>query len=499
MSLPSTSLLNGTGTEKSHEGSLRKKRNFKALQLPTASRQAPLGPRPRPPQVTTTIPTPGSSSTSSVPDLKLPPRLPDDSMLSPESTTNQRKTLQLALEKMDLNGKAKDKDKDTDESNGNKKKKVLDALPKPEELRNLAELGMGNGGSVMKVEHVPSGIVMAKKIVLIDAKPSVRKQILRELHIMHTCDSQYIVSSYGAFLADPNICICMEFMDKGSFDTIYKRIGAIDIDVVGKVADSVLKGLLYLYDVHRIVHRDIKPSNILLNSSGEVKLCDFGVSGELINSLANTFVGTSIYMSPERIQGAEYSIRSDVWSLGITIVELAHGRFPFSECSDDFLNSAITPGVGFDGRPPSTLISSPQQHRSISIPEEKELPPLPPLEIPRRDSLAPGIGNGNGNGNVNSHGNAATTRRSRGVSLHGGAMTMSILELMHLIVREPAPTLVNLDSDSKKFPKEAKDFVDCCLEKDVEKRKTPRELVGYPWFGMMNVAKVDMKVWAESV
>ncbi|KAF9264429.1 Pkinase-domain-containing protein [Marasmius fiardii PR-910] len=498
MSSPSPALLNGTTTENGTDGSLRKKRNFKSLQLPTASRQAPLGPRPRPPLLTTTIPTPGSGSSSSASRLQLPSRVPDnenDQMLSPESSSNQRKTLQLALEKLDLNGKAKDKDHQ-EESNG-KKRNVLDALPRPEDLKNLEELGMGNGGSVMKVEHVPSGIVMAKKIVLIDAKPSVRKQILRELHIMHTCDSPYIVSSYGAFLADPNICICMEFMDKKSFDGIYKRIGAIDIDVVGQVANSVLKGLLYLYDVHRIVHRDIKPSNILLNSTGEVKLCDFGVSGELINSFANTFVGTSIYMSPERIQGAEYSIRSDVWSLGIAIVELAHGRFPFSECSDDFLNSESTLG-GLDGpgRPPSTLISTLQQTRHISIPEEKELPPLPPLEITttssgKWDSLAaPGAGNGNPNA-------AGTRRRSRGVSLHGGAMTMSILELMHLIVREPAPTLV--DSESSSFPREAKEFVDACLEKDFEKRKTPKELVGSEWFGTERVMKVDMKVWAESV
>ena len=93
------------------------------------------------------------------------------------------------------------------------------------------------------------------QIVLIDAKPSVRKQILRELQIMHDCHSDYIISFYGAFIADPNICICMEFMDKGSLDGIYKKIGPIDIDVVGKVALAVLEGLTYLYDVHRIIHR----------------------------------------------------------------------------------------------------------------------------------------------------------------------------------------------------------------------------------------------------
>ena len=77
------------------------------------------------------------------------------------------------------------------------------------------------------------------------------------------------------------------------------------------------------------MHRDIKPSNVLVNHQGQIKLCDFGVSGELVNSIADTFVGTSTYMAPERIQGAKYSIKSDVWSVGLMLMELAIGRFPF--------------------------------------------------------------------------------------------------------------------------------------------------------------------------
>lgn len=85
------------------------------------------------------------------------------------------------------------------------------------------------------------------------------------------------------------------------------------------------------------MHRDIKPSNILVNSRGSIKLCDFGVSGELINSIADTFVGTSTYMAPERIQGERYTVKSDVWSFGLTIMELAIGKFPFgsNELTDE--------------------------------------------------------------------------------------------------------------------------------------------------------------------
>ena len=86
---------------------------------------------------------------------------------------------------------------------------------------------------------------------------------------------------------------------------------------------------MYLYEAHRIMHRDIKPSNVLVNSRGMIKLCDFGVATETVNSVADTFVGTSTYMAPERIQGSPYTIKSDVWSVGLTVMELAIGRFPF--------------------------------------------------------------------------------------------------------------------------------------------------------------------------
>jgi len=99
--------------------------------------------------------------------------------------------------------------------------------------------------------------------------------------------------------------------------------------VLSKVAAGVLNGLTYLHQ-HRIIHRDIKPSNILLCRNGQVKLCDFGVSGEFgTKGDANTFIGTSYYMAPERITGQSYNINSDVWSLGVTLLEVAQHRFPF--------------------------------------------------------------------------------------------------------------------------------------------------------------------------
>ncbi|KAJ2913839.1 hypothetical protein MD484_g6575, partial [Candolleomyces efflorescens] len=307
---------------------------------------------------------------------------------------------------------------------------------KNEDLVDIKDLGSGNGGSVKKVEHLPTKTYMAKKTVLIDAKPSVQKQIIRELQIMDDCHSKYIVSFYGAFLADPNICICMEFMDKGSLDGIYKETGPIDIDVVGKIALAVLEGLTYLYDVHRIIHRDIKPSNILCNSKGQIKICDFGVSGELINSIADTFVGTSTYMSPERIQGAQYTVKSDVWSLGISLIELALGRFPFSQSeSDDESDS------DFEGTlSPATMGSLSLNDLPVVSEEGDEQRPLPP---PRRRPKK-------------TETTKKDKRRSKG----------------H-IVNEPAPRL----TPEGRYPKEAELFIDACLMKKPEERMTPKDLL----------------------
>ncbi len=116
---------------------------------------------------------------------------------------------------------------------------------------------------------------------------------------------------------------------ESALDRISRDFGPVRVDVLGKIAEATLGGLTYLYIKHHIMHRDIKPSNVLVNSKGNIKLCDFGVSGELVNSVADTFVGTSTYMAPERIQGEKYTVKSDVWSFGLTIMELAIGKFPF--------------------------------------------------------------------------------------------------------------------------------------------------------------------------
>ncbi|XP_067827447.1 dual specificity mitogen-activated protein kinase kinase 5 isoform X5 [Heptranchias perlo] len=177
-------------------------------------------------------------------------------------------------------------------------------------------LGHGNGGTVYKAYHVPSGKILAVKVIPLDITLELQKQIMSELEILYKCDSSYIIGFYSAFFVENRISICTEFMDGGSLD-VYRKIPE---HVLGRISVAVVKGLTYLWSL-KILHRDVKPSNMLVNTRGQVKLCDFGVSTQLVNSIAKTYVGTNAYMAPERIAGEQYGIHSDVWSFGISFME----------------------------------------------------------------------------------------------------------------------------------------------------------------------------------
>ncbi|EIW72783.1 hypothetical protein TREMEDRAFT_26879 [Tremella mesenterica DSM 1558] len=392
----------------------------------------------------------GTSAVESVPSSPSAPITPGSVNVPNGNGARKKSTASVG-------GKARRKDKDGEE------------LVKNEDLEVLADLGAGNGGTVTKVWNKKRNCIMARKLILVDAKPAIKKQILRELQIMNDCASPYIVGYYGCFPIDVHVGIVMEYMDAGSLDYIYRHNGPVSIEITGKVAEAVLRGLMYLYDVHRIIHRDIKPSNILANTAGEIKICDFGVSGELINSIANTFVGTSTYMSPERIQGAAYTIKSDVWSLGISLIELALGRFPFAEPPDS-----------------SSEADASDSEAQATFDANATLP-----LAAQRAALDLG-GNSNGNGNNSP---PHERRRSRGVSLAGGGSTMSILDLLQHIVNEPAPKLY---SPRKDFPQEAVDFVEDCLSKDPATRKSPQELLKSSWIVDSKVTKADLEKWTKA-
>ncbi|XP_067006530.1 dual specificity mitogen-activated protein kinase kinase 6 [Anabrus simplex] len=207
-----------------------------------------------------------------------------------------------------------------------------------DDLEKISDLGRGAYGVVEKMRHIPSGTIMAVKRIAATVNTQEQKRLLMDLDIsMRSSDCPNTVQFYGALFREGDVWICMEVMDTSLdkfYTKVYRHNRKIPEDILGKICYSVVCALHYLYSQLRVIHRDVKPSNILINRKGEVKMCDFGISGYLVDSVAKTVdAGCKPYMAPERIDPlgnpSQYDIRSDVWSLGISLLELATGQFPY--------------------------------------------------------------------------------------------------------------------------------------------------------------------------
>lgn len=203
-----------------------------------------------------------------------------------------------------------------------------------DDLEILEQLGHGNYGTVTKVRHTRTGVEMAMKEIRLELDEAKLNAIIMELDILHRALAPQIVEFYGAFFVESCVYYCMEYMDIGSLEKLTTgRHCVVPEDVLAQITLSTVRGLRFLKDELQIIHRDVKPTNILINSLGEVKLCDFGVSGQLEKSLAKTNIGCQSYMAPERIRAdrmrSTYTVASDIWSLGISLVEIAMGTYPY--------------------------------------------------------------------------------------------------------------------------------------------------------------------------
>lgn len=208
-----------------------------------------------------------------------------------------------------------------------------------EDFELLNELGRGNYGTVRKVRHTKSNVLMAMKEIRLELDDPKLKAIIMELDILHRAVAPQIVEFYGAFFVEGCVYYCMEYMDAGSMDKLSLPGRHIREPVLARIAWSMVSGLRFLKDSLNIIHRDVKPTNVLVNTKGQIKLCDFGVSGELEKSLAKTSIGCQSYMAPERINPQQqasglpgegtYTVASDVWSLGLSLVEIAKGGYPY--------------------------------------------------------------------------------------------------------------------------------------------------------------------------
>jgi mitogen-activated protein kinase kinase 4 len=226
-----------------------------------------------------------------------------------------------------------------------------------EDLKDLGEIGRGRFGRVNKYQHIPSNNLMAVKRIRLtvtnqfDDSDDTRslKQLQNEIRaIQDAAACPEVVTFYGLTFHEGDCLICMELMDL-SLEKLYKIVHHVaherfDETVLGIVGVSVLRALNNLKKLKRIIHRDVKPSNIVLNARGQIKLCDFGISGYLEDSIARTKdVGCRPYMAPERLTATqeEYDIRTDVWSLGITLIETARGEFPYPNFNDQCIFAQI--------------------------------------------------------------------------------------------------------------------------------------------------------------
>uniref|UniRef100_A0A8I5QJP8 Dual specificity mitogen-activated protein kinase kinase 1 n=3 Tax=Boreoeutheria TaxID=1437010 RepID=A0A8I5QJP8_HUMAN len=268
---------------------------------------------------------------------------------------------------------------------------------KDDDFEKISELGAGNGGVVFKVSHKPSGLVMARKLIHLEIKPAIRNQIIRELQVLHECNSPYIVGFYGAFYSDGEISICMEHMDGGSLDQVLKKAGRIPEQILGKVSIAVIKGLTYLREKHKIMHR-------------------------------------------ERLQGTHYSVQSDIWSMGLSLVEMAVGRYPIPP--PDAKELELMFGCQVEG-------------------DAAETPPRPrtpgrPLSSYGMDSRPP----------------------------------MAIFELLDYIVNEPPPKL-----PSGVFSLEFQDFVNKCLIKNPAERADLKQLMVHAFIKRSDAEEVDFAGW----
>ena len=197
-------------------------------------------------------------------------------------------------------------------------------------------IGSGQYGKVWKAQHIKtreSYAIKSISIKQISGVEKLREFVMSEISALEHMSNRNIVKYFGKLQTTNNIYLVFEFCKGGTLEDLIKKEGMLSEGRTMPIFDQILNAFSELHRLN-IMHRDIKPSNILLDS-GEIKLADFGfckkMKGEF--EMTKSIVGSPIYMAPELLQGRYYCTKADIWSLGVMLYEMLHGKCPYEENS----------------------------------------------------------------------------------------------------------------------------------------------------------------------
>jgi len=194
-----------------------------------------------------------------------------------------------------------------------------------------SRIGKGNCGTVWRALNIVDHRMYALKYIYMDEK-SNRHQMVKELKAYHSMQCRFLVNFHGAFLDSGATVFALEYMNRGSLQDVLENHFSIGESELKRIAKMVLIALKHMHS-KGLVHRDIKPANVLLNRAGQAKVSDFGIVRALgkHEEGAKSFVGTQVYMSPERLENQSYGYPSDIWSFGLMLHALATGEIAYKE------------------------------------------------------------------------------------------------------------------------------------------------------------------------